>query len=312
MHNKLSVLIFSPRGIQLKQITVSTVSLYIGVFVMAALMALAGYGFHDYITARKNAARAVVLSEKVASQQAEIAGQQHHIQKFVNDIKELKSELVALNQFEKKIRVIADIQDSDQPEGFFGIGGFIPEDLDPGGAMAAHQAALDRPFLRQMHARIGELETAASQQSTSFETLLQHLEAQKNILDCTPAICPAEGWVSSSFGYRKNPFTGRREMHKGLDIANHKGTPIIAPADGVVTYVGRKGLLGHIVEIDHGHGFVTRYGHISKALAKKGQKVKRGEEIAQIGTTGRSTGPHLHYEVRLNGVQVNPQKYILN
>jgi murein DD-endopeptidase MepM/ murein hydrolase activator NlpD len=296
---------------QLKQITVSLGALYIGVFVIVTIVALAGYGIHDYMTASKNAARAVVLAEKVSSQQAKITRQQTHIQQFANDIKDLKSELVALNQFEKKIRVIADIQDSDQQKGFFGIGGFIPEDLEPRSAMVGG-AALDRPFLRRMHARIDQLETAASQQETAFETLLQYLEKQKSILNCTPSICPAKGWISSSFGYRKNPFTGRREMHRGLDIANHKGTPIIAPAEGVVTYVGRKGLLGNIVEINHGHGFITRYGHISKALTQKGQKVKRGEEIAQIGTTGRSTGPHLHYEVRLNGIQVNPQKYILN
>jgi murein DD-endopeptidase MepM/ murein hydrolase activator NlpD len=296
---------------QLKQFTVSSVSLYIGVFVIVTLVALAGYGIHDYMIASKNAARAVALSEKVSSQQAKITQQQNHIQQFVNDIKELKSELVALNQFEEKIRVIADIQDPDQPEGFFGIGGFIPEDLAPTSAMV-DGVALDRPFLRRMHARIDQLETVAGQQEISFETLLQYLENQKSILNCTPSICPTKGWISSSFGYRKNPFTGRREMHKGLDIANHKGTPIIAPAEGVVTYVGRKGLLGNMVEINHGHGFITRYGHISKALTQKGQKVKRGEEIAQIGTTGRSTGPHLHYEVRLNGIQVNPQKYILN
>ena len=296
---------------QLRQITVSTAFLYLSVFAGVALMSLAGYGIFDYIGAGKNAARAVVLAKKVSSQQEKIAHQQKQIQEFANDIDELKSKLVTLNQFEKKIRVMADILDTDRQEGFFGIGGFIPDDSDLNGMMD-HGTALNSHFLRGMHARINQLETVSIQQGLQFETLLQYLENRKSILDCTPSIRPAKGWISSSFGYRKNPFTGRREMHKGLDIANHKGTPIIASAAGVVTYVGRKGLLGNIVEINHGHGFVTRYGHISKALIKKGQKIKRGEEIAKMGNTGRSTGPHLHYEIRLNGIQVNPQKYILN
>lgn len=311
MHNRLTVLIYSPRKIKLRQITVPTVFLYGSIFAFFAILAFAGYGFYDYIGAKKNAARAVTLAQKVSLQQEKNVHQQKQIQEFANDINELKSKLVTLNQFEQKIRVIADIQGSDQQEGLFSIGGFIPDDLGSRDGMD-HGTVLNNPFLRGMHARIDQLETAAIDQGFQFETLVQYLEKQKSILDCTPSIRPAKGWISSSFGYRKNPFTGRREMHKGLDIANHKGTPIIAAAAGVVTYVGRKGLLGNMIEINHGHGFITRYGHISKALIKKGQKVKRGEEIAQIGNTGRSTGPHLHYEVRFNGIQVNPQKYILN
>ncbi len=311
MNDKLSVLIYNPRKTQLKRITVSTGVLYGCVFALFVLVVLAGYGVRDYISVRKSVIRAVVLAKKVSSQQEKIVHQQKQIENFANDINALKSKLITLNQFEKKIRVIADIQDKDRQEGFFGIGGFIPEDLDPKGMMDS-KTTLSSHFIRGMHDRINQLETVSVEQGYQFETLLQYLENQKSILDCTPSIRPAKGWISSSFGYRKNPFTGRREMHKGLDIANHKGTLIVATASGVVTYVGRKGLLGNIVEINHGHGFVTRYGHISKALTKKGQTIKRGEAIAQIGNTGRSTGPHLHYEIRLNGIQVNPHKYILN
>ena len=109
-----------------------------------------------------------------------------------------------------------------------------------------------------------------------------------------------------------SPFTGRREFHKGYDIATKKGSPVLATAAGVVTFVGRKGLLGNCIIINHGHGMVTRYAHIDKFLKKRGEKVKRWEPIALVGNTGRSTGPHVHYEVRLNGIPVNPFKYILN
>jgi murein DD-endopeptidase MepM/ murein hydrolase activator NlpD len=118
--------------------------------------------------------------------------------------------------------------------------------------------------------------------------------------------------MTSRFGYRKSPFTGRRELHKGLDIASRKGTPILATANGVVTFAGKKGLLGLTIVIDHGHGMKTRYGHNHKLLKKRGDKVKRWEPVALMGSTGRSTGPHTHYEVHLNGIPVNPEKYILN
>jgi murein DD-endopeptidase MepM/ murein hydrolase activator NlpD len=121
-----------------------------------------------------------------------------------------------------------------------------------------------------------------------------------------------DGWVTSNFGYRTSPFTGRREFHRGLDIATRSGTPILAPADGVVIFAGPKRLSGNMIIIDHGHGMTTNYGHIKQAHKKKGERVKRGDVIAEVGNTGRSTGPHLHYEVLLNGVSVNPEKYILN
>ena len=99
---------------------------------------------------------------------------------------------------------------------------------------------------------------------------------------------------------------------EGYDIASRQGTPLLATADGVVTYAGKKGLYGNFIVIDHGHGMITRYGHCHKLLKKRGDKVKRWDTIALMGSTGRSTGPHTHYEVHLNGIPVNPEKYILN
>jgi murein DD-endopeptidase MepM/ murein hydrolase activator NlpD len=101
-------------------------------------------------------------------------------------------------------------------------------------------------------------------------------------------------------------------MHKGLDFAAMIGTPIYAPADGVVSYAGREGGYGKIVSIDHGYGIVTRYAHNSRLLVKTGERVKRWQKIAEVGSTGRSSGPHLHYEVRVNGVPVDPENYILS
>jgi murein DD-endopeptidase MepM/ murein hydrolase activator NlpD len=163
-----------------------------------------------------------------------------------------------------------------------------------------------------MHEQTRELTLASITQEKVFESLYEGLKSQRNLLSSTPSIRPTEGWLSSGFGYRVSPFTGLREFHKGLDFAGRKGTKIIAPADGVVSFTGRNGSYGKMIKIDHGHGIITRYGHLQKALKKRGEAVKRGDVIALMGNTGHSTGPHLHYEVLLNGLPVNPKKYILN
>ncbi len=131
-------------------------------------------------------------------------------------------------------------------------------------------------------------------------------------VNATPNIKPTRGWFTSRFGYRGDPFTGKPDMHYGLDMAAAPGTPVMAPADGVVSYVGYESGYGKIVAIDHGFGVRTRYAHNSQIYVELGQKIKRRDVISAVGTTGRSSGPHLHYEVRVNDVPVDPINYILN
>lgn len=119
-----------------------------------------------------------------------------------------------------------------------------------------------------------------------------------------------KGWISSFFGKRKDPFTGKQAYHSGIDMAGKRGSAIIAAADGIVTWSGKRWAYGQMVEIDHGKGIITRYGHNEALTVKVGEHVKRGELIAKMGSSGRSTGPHLHFEVRKNGKAVNPLKYI--
>ncbi len=127
----------------------------------------------------------------------------------------------------------------------------------------------------------------------------------------TPNIWPRVGKINNEFGFRRNPFGGSSyERHPGIDIDGEKGDLVIAPADGVVVSAGWHGGYGNLLTIDHGNGLTTRYGHLSKIQVQVGDTIKRGEEIALIGTTGRSTGPHLHYEVRINDESVNPRSYL--
>lgn len=143
------------------------------------------------------------------------------------------------------------------------------------------------------------------------QSLTAVLLDQKDYLESLPTLKPTNGWYTSGFGVRSSPFTGKPAMHEGLDLANHVGSPIVAPAFGIITYAGPRPGYGNLVTIDHGYGVQTQFGHISQIYVKVGQKVKRGSKVAAVGNTGRSTGPHVHYEVRVNGIPVDPYYYIL-
>ncbi|UCF30093.1 MAG: M23 family metallopeptidase [bacterium] len=235
--------------------------------------------------------------------------QKQQLLAFSKSIDDLQSEMTRLRHFDTKLRVMADLDGVVYPEQVMGIGG---EDSEPFNPMESELSFQDQGLINSMKTGIARLQTEADIQERSFQELVEYLEDQKSLLASTPSIWPAKGWKTSGFGYRTSPFTGRREMHKGVDVATRTGTAIIAPADGLVLFTGREGGFGNVVVIDHGYGIITKYAHCSTMEVKVGQKVDRGEIIARVGNTGRSTGPHLHYEVAVNGVPVNPMRYILN
>jgi murein DD-endopeptidase MepM/ murein hydrolase activator NlpD len=127
----------------------------------------------------------------------------------------------------------------------------------------------------------------------------------------TPSIWPAHGWLSSTVGRRTDPINGGADFHQGLDISADHGSPVYATADGTVTHAAREGAYGHLITIDHGYGLETRYGHLSKYDVQTGERIARGQVIGRVGATGRATGPHLHYEVRVNGRLLNPLQLLL-
>jgi murein DD-endopeptidase MepM/ murein hydrolase activator NlpD len=159
--------------------------------------------------------------------------------------------------------------------------------------------------------RLDKLSAEATRQEQSLQELQAYFQDQKSLLASTPSIWPARGWVTSDFGQRLDPYTAERVTHGGMDIAAPHGKEVYAPSDGTVVFSGLEGGYGNVIVIDHGYGIKTRYGHLAKMLVKAGDRVKRGAHIAAVGNTGRSTGPHLHYEVRVNGLPQNPRKFIL-
>lgn len=308
MDKKISFFVLSTTGSPIKRLTISKGMLKVlSLLVVVALIA-SGYVVYDYYTLKKILPNTARLKSKIDNQEDEIINQRQQIQNFASEINTLKTKLIDLNRFEKKIRIIANIEKSSGQDGLFGVGGSIPEDLNPNIELEGKHNRL----MRDMHEQVEQLHDASVNQEDGFESLLKFLDDQRNLLASTPAISPVKGWVTSRFGYRTSPFTGRREFHKGLDIAAPKKSSIIAPADGVVTFVGLKGMLGKVIVLDHGHGMSTQFGHIDKALKKPGEKTTRGEEIAHVGNSGRTTGSHVHYEVLLNGLPVNPEKYIID
>ena len=308
MTKNITFIIASNTGASVKRITISTfkLGLLISLFVCGILFS--GVIVFDYLQLKKSAFETGSFQETIAYQDSEIQNQRKQIQLYANEINLLKNKLIDLNNFERKIRIIANIENTIDQSSIFGVGGSAPEDLDINISLEKKHSSL----LREMHEQVTQFKSISAKQKKGFESLLTYLDDQKSLLASTPAVTPARGWVTSRFGYRKSPFTGLKEFHKGLDIAAKTGTPVIAPADGVVAFSGTKGLLGKAIIIDHGHGMVTRYAHLHKQLKKQGDTVRRGDVIGQVGNSGRSTGPHLHYDVRLHGISVNPEKYILN
>jgi len=237
------------------------------------------------------------------------AEQKLEIQRFSKKVKRVETQLARLEKFDRKLRVITALDPQKNVERDYGSGG-PNKDMDmtlTGGAQKKYSQSL----LDSLNSDLDRINHQAELQEASFFELDEFFRDQSSLLSHSPSIWPVKGWVTSTFGYRRSPFTGLREMHEGIDIATHLKAPIIAPADGIVVRSEFRRGYGNVVEIDHGYGVVTRFGHASKNLVKRRQKVKRGDVVALVGSTGRSTGPHLHYEVLLNGVPVNPYRYIL-
>jgi len=231
------------------------------------------------------------------------------VEKISVQIKNFESEMTRLGRFEKKLRVITSLEGSSQAtEQDWGVGGSYGLSSHSLTTSLTHEA---RVLADKLSNDLGHLTTQAKVQTISFQELDHFFKNQKSFLEATPSIWPTRGWVTSKFGFRKSPFTGLRERHEGWDIGARTGSSIRATAAGVVSVSGREHGYGKMIEVDHGYAVVTRYEHNSKNLVQSGAKVKRGQIIALVGSTGTSTGPHLHYEVPLNGVPSNPKNYIL-
>jgi murein DD-endopeptidase MepM/ murein hydrolase activator NlpD len=216
-------------------------------------------------------------------------------------VKRLKQAFLELAEFDSKLRVASAMDLIPQEIREMGIGGEI----------SVNQVNQDDGLAHTENA-LAELERQVQFQKRSFVEIETYLTQQENALSHTPSIWPVGGWLSSGFGYRNDPFTGRYVMHEGVDIVAPPGTSIVATADGRVCFAGTKSGHGRVVEIDHGYGYITFYGHCQSLRVNYGDVVRRGHIIATVGRSGKTTGYHLHYGVKVSGSWVNPVNYILD
>jgi len=297
----LNILIFGHNASGSRHLKIRKKSFRIGLYLFSFLFLSAIFFFCDYIQVKKRAYELDLLRQETQTQRSQI-----HF--FSARIEDLERQLSGLKEFDRKIRIIANLERGQETTPFMGMGGPSPTDIREN----LKKEKDERGLVQQMRSDVERLETEAKSREDSLAELERLLETKKEILNHTPSIWPVKGWLTSGFGFRTNPFTGLNQMHEGLDISNRVGSLIVAPGDGIVSDMGNDQVHGRILVISHGFGMSSRYSHLNKVLVKVGEKVKRGDKIAEVGATGKTTGPHLHYEVRLNGIPVNPMRYVLN
>jgi murein DD-endopeptidase MepM/ murein hydrolase activator NlpD len=306
-------------------------------------------GFAHYLILCGHMSELRGVRAEAARVRAMADAQRAQLQSRAEERQHVADELDRLKEFERRVRVIANLPQAlerigQRPPVALGVGGGAerPEDATPPigtptplvASDKEEEAAAPPGVAPEMSApvstplsspvsdaspgqRAGEVAGGEDlldrlrSETLSLDQLLGALRGKSEKLAATPSAWPAQGWVTSGFGYRISPFTGLRDFHNGIDIAGAFGTPILAPAPGRVVFAGRKGGLGFAVVVDHGFGVRTTYGHLQKTLVVPGAHVARGQELATMGSSGLSTGPHVHYIVEVSGKRVDPLDYIV-
>ncbi len=276
--------------------------------------ALFGYLALDYIQLRE-------IRESYYQITAENEGLKGEARLLINNLEDVKTSLKQVQDYSTKLSEITQLKVKSVSKQT-GIGPLSPEEYSVAKSQESSPTEtssniplgvnMDKLVFQPVFDRLRDLGRNANQNAFELQKLLSNLSQQKSLLMSIPSLAPVNGWVTSGFGIRISPFTGQRTSHRGLDMASPVGTPIFAPADGVVIFMGSKAGFGNFIMIAHGYGVVTRYGHNAENMVQVGQTVKRGDQIATVGMSGRTTGPHLHYEVVLNGRNVDPKKFILD
>ena len=313
-----TIKIVPDRGDTVHSITLSARMVKYGAAVLAAgallFVGAFSYGVYSTMTAKSDASEIAELREVNSIQQEQLL-------QLSKKAYSLQQQMEELTQMEQELRRQTGAPAADDNS----ADGAAKSDKTDESADSSKQDGQGGPYVApdidNVNAVLDDVEKRLAVRRASLEALQQELQEQQQELgkqlpgldglllpgSTTPSLWPARGEVSSPYGLRWNG----SEFHPGIDIANDAGTPIVATADGVVTYAGwNDGGYGNMVDIDHGNGVTTRYGHAMQVVVVTGQHVRRGQVIAYMGSTGRSTGPHVHYEVRVNGATVNPVTYL--
>jgi murein DD-endopeptidase MepM/ murein hydrolase activator NlpD len=266
----------------------------VGVVVVLAL--LAGYVTVSHTTDLSRAARLQQENASLAREIGELHGR----------LATLADTLIRISQRDARIRLLANLEPIDPQVQAAGIGGPASSEIGLAGLTGVSRRTAD------IRVDLGALIRRANLLASSFKEAADSLALHTARLAATPSIMPTQGWLSSAFSsMRTHPILHMARPHVGIDVSAPMGSPIEAPAAGVVTEAGWETGYGNSITINHGFGIITKFAHASKLMVKNGQRVSRGQRIALVGNSGLATGPHLHYEVHVNGRPVNPLKYVL-
>lgn len=289
MDQRYSTIIFVPHArAKFRKLKVSHRLLFSLVSVVTSSLCLSTFFSVQYFTSLSQTHELSKLRHE--NRELQTANEQ-----FSRSVESLRGQLRTVEDRTRKLAIYAGISSlDDSAQG--GVGGLRPQDLG------------NNPYRDD----VDKMAFRSHRIESDLSILEQKLVAQSQLLASTPSIAPVRGILTDGFGGRSDPFTGEPGTHNAVDISSAVGQAVRAPADGIVVKADWANGYGNVIYLSHGYGFSTRYGHLSAYAAKPGQHVKRGDVIAYVGSTGRSTGPHLHYEVRLNNMPVNPLEYILN
>jgi len=323
---KVSLIWFSSSGRTYRVVSLKTLTFYfvIGIHlcVYGGFLALLGMSLyqnkkisqreeHIRVLAREVASLKHLLEKRdarIASLKGLIEQKSARIQSLEKNLAATQEEVKDIKRMEIKIRRYLGLDQEEDVGGKYSHqGGF---EYNKGRDRSIH---ISPSSYKVPEVPIKDLPVFSEQLREDLSQVVEFLKKRQKELSHIPSILPVKGdhlWISCGFGWRKNPFTSKREFHGALDIAGAWKTPIIAPADGVVIKVGRNNILGNYIRIRHTPHITTLYGHLYKIIVKKGQKVKRGDVIGYMGNTGHSTGTHLHYKIEVDGKPVNPVYYI--
>ena len=302
MHDRFLTFLYLPDGASEPR-TLRVRRSVLVAFVLTVLVALgvSGWMVLHYSSRLKDAYQVEMLETQNRELRTDMAS-------LETEVETLRRQVAQNFDFQKKARILANLDDVGDDVAQVGVGG-------PASDVVRSIASLDpttQDRLLGARADIDKLLRQARMQKTDYENILAHLESANHEVHTTPSLKPVNvGFVSSRFGWRMDPISGRRTMHRGVDYSARLGTPVAVTADGVVTFSGVWHTYGNVVEVSHGSGFITRYAHLQRRLVQKGQRVTRGDVVGRVGSTGRSTFSHLHYEIEQRGERVDPLRFVL-
>ncbi|MNJ93296.1 Murein DD-endopeptidase MepM [compost metagenome] len=329
---KVTLFIVSNQTGKTRKIMLSAAWLKAASFISAVIIIIFAAGLVDYFGLLLQA----MENKRLKAENAQLIKQ---FQIVESKVSALENSLERVKTFTTKLKLITNVDAEDRitkltmgakPAAGQAVEEFEPMDQRQSSEMLAEQ---DEIFSQKkgMNEQAGEL--AAENTSKDYASLVvridkavqetqlkeqsvidlwESLSERQSLLNSTPNMKPAKGWITSRFGYRVSPFSGKTVLHAGLDIAAAPGSPVYAPADGVVVFASYDESYGKLITIDYGYGVITRFGHLSQIYVQAGQRVNKWDVVGAVGNTGRSTGPHLHYEVRINGTPVDPVNFILD